>query len=524
MSVLEQYTYDGSRKPDFQTLPTLVVPDEAMPADGTEASGNEGDDREIQIREQLKEKAKANLVEIGRLQRALHAAKKRGLIVILQGMPYSGRTETNQYLKKAMKGGVKIYSYRKGECSHDFLWQMHKKTPKYGNICLMNSSVYADIPETEGGAERVRAFEKYLKASGISVVRIFLHVSSNRQKKRMLEVITTKPGGAPREMPRDKGWRKEYLEQFAEVIAAATPETPWYVIPADSKWYARCLVTEIVRDALRECVGSDEPISVEEQALAIEEMVPEIVEAEVVETAEAVEAVAEEVAVAEGVAAVEEVAAEVPAAVEEAVAEELAPAEMAVAPGAADPETETAEVEVSEDAATVEAVAEEVAVAEGVAAVEETVAEEPAPAEMAVAPGAADPETETAEAEVSEDAATVEETAVEEPTSAEMAVDSEVATPETEPVETTVAIEDVAAEEPAAVEPAVTEEPAAPAAEAPAEPEKKPARRTRRKKAETPPETETAEKKPAARRQRRQGAPKTVEETLARRRKRMGSD
>ena len=59
MSVLEQYTYDGSRKPDFQALPTLVVPDEAMPADGTEASGNEGDDREIQIREQLKAKAKA---------------------------------------------------------------------------------------------------------------------------------------------------------------------------------------------------------------------------------------------------------------------------------------------------------------------------------------------------------------------------------------------------------------------------------------------------------------------------------
>ena len=85
MSVLEQYTYDGSRKPDFQTLPTLVVPDEE-----TEASGNEGDDREIQIREQLKEKAKANLMEIGRLQKAFHAAKKRGLIVILQGMPYSG--------------------------------------------------------------------------------------------------------------------------------------------------------------------------------------------------------------------------------------------------------------------------------------------------------------------------------------------------------------------------------------------------------------------------------------------------
>ena len=428
MSVLEQYTYDGSRKPDFQALPTLVVPDEAMPADGTEASGNEGDDREIQIREQLKAKAKANLVEIGRLQKAFHAAKKRGLIVILQGMPYSGRTETNQYLKKAMKGGVKIYSYRKGECSHDFLWQMHKKTPKYGNICLMNSSVYADIPETEGGAERVRAFEKYLKASGISVVRIFLHVSSNRQKKRMLEVITTKPGGAPREMPRDKGWRKEYLEQFAEVIAAATPETPWYVIPADSKWYARCLVTEIVRDALRECVGSDEPISVEEQALAIEEMVPEIVEAEVVEEAEA--------------------------------------------------------------------------------------SEEPAATEIVVV------ETESEAVEAAEETAVIEENAAEEPASdAEKA-----AAPEAEPA----AVEDVVAAEPAAVEEVIAEaapaeEPAAPE-EVPAEPEKKPARRTRRKKTETPSETETAEKKPAARRQRRQGAPKTVEETLARRRKRMGSD
>ena len=446
MSVLEQYTYDGSRKPDFQTLPTLVVPDEAMPADGTEASGNEGDDREIQIREQLKEKAKANLVEIGRLQKALHAAKKRGLIVILQGMPYSGRTETNQYLKKAMKGGVKIYSYRKGECSHDFLWQMHKKTPKYGNICLMNSSVYADVPETEGGAERVRAFEKYLKASGITVVRIFLHVSSNRQKKRMLEVITTKPGGAPREMPKDKGWRKEYLERFAEVIAAATPETPWYVIPADSKWYARCLVTEIVRDALRECVGSDEPISVEEQVEAIEGMVPEIVEAEVVE----------EAAVEEG-----------PVVVEAAVSENT-----------------EAEESVSTENVTVETESE---AAEKTAVIEEPVAEEEAVAEEASAS-------------------------------------------EAEPAEITAAIEEVTAKEAAAVEEVVAEaapaeEPTAPE-EAPADPEKKPARRTRKKKAETetPSETETAEKKPAARRQRRQGAPKTVEETLARRRKRMGSD
>lgn len=436
MSVLEQYKYDGSKKPDFRTLPTLISPDEEMMRvepksltteglHGTETAETKGEElsgtpeetaavqgEEFQesdavklsenkvnnkegenpVREFLKEKASANLTEIGKLQKAMHAARKRGLIVICHGMPYSGRTEMCRYLRKGMRGGVKIRSYKKGDHLHDFLWQMHKNVPKYGNICLMKGSVYDDIAGTEGGAERVAAFEKYLKDSGISVVRIFLNVSAKRQKKRMIEVITTKPGGAPRQVPQDKGWRKEFLDRFAELIAAATDETPWYIIPADSKWYARCLVTEIVRDALRECVRAEQP--------------------------------------AEN-----------------------------------DSASEPAPIEVQDDT-----VAEQVS--EEIPAVEEPAAES------------------------AEEVPAVEEPAVE-------PVEEMPMTKEPDSV-------------PASADEQAVSEPAA---------EKKPVRRTRRKKAETPDaEVQPAEKKPAARRTRRQGAPKTVEETLARRRKRMDSE
>ena len=396
MSKVEEYRYDGSVRPDFQSLPTFAKP--AGDLSVTEAA---------EYTELLKERAAANLAEIASLQRAFREAKKRGLVIILHGMPYSGKSETGRYLKKGMGKGVKLCSYERGQNERDFLWQMHRRMPKYGKVCIMGGSVYSDIPDGEGRAAMVKAFEKYLKESGISVIRVFLHVSAKRQKKRMLEVITTKPGGSPREMPSDKNWRREYLDRFADTIeVAATPDSPWYIVPADSKWYLRCIVTELVRDELRSCVN-----------LQAEECEAEAAAAEV---------------------AAEEEPAEVEA--------EAAVAEAAVEEEPAETEAEAAVAEV--------AVEEEPAETEAEAAVAEAVVEEK-PAEV--------------EAETAVAGAAVEE----------------------KPAET-----------------------------AEAEP-KKPARRTRRKKAET--EAGAAEEKPAGRPVRRQGPPKTVEETLAKRRRRNSS-
>ncbi|MBP3876789.1 MAG: hypothetical protein J6E44_02380, partial [Lachnospiraceae bacterium] len=339
MSKVEVYRYDGSVRPDFQSLPTVAKP-----------AGDLSETEAAEYTEFLKEKASANLAEIKSLQRGLREAGKRSLVVILHGMPYSGKSETGRYLKKGMGKGVKLCSYESGRNERDFLWQMHRRMPKYGKVCIMSGSVYSDIPDGEGRAPVVKAFEKYLKESGISVIRVFLHVSAKRQKKRMLEVITTKPGGSAREMPTDKNWRREYLDRFADTIeAAATPGSPWYIIPADSKWYLRCIVTELVRDELRACVSLQAEAGEAEAASA---------EETVVEAAPAAEVSAEDVpveAAAESVPA-EEVPAEV---VVEAAPVEEVPAEVVVeaAPAGEAPEEEKP-VEVEAEAAPAEVVVE----------------------------------------------------------------------------------------------------------------------------------------------------------------------
>ena len=327
MSKVEEYRYDGSVRPDFQSLPTFAKP-----------AGDLSETEAAEYTEFLKERAAANLAEIASLQRAFREAKKRGLVIILHGMPYSGKSETGRYLKKGMGKGVKLCSYDRGQNERDFLWQMHRRMPKYGKVCIMGGSVYSDIPDGEGRAAMVKAFEKYLKESGISVIRVFLHVSAKRQKKRMLEVITTKPGGSPREMPSDKNWRREYLDRFADTIAeAATSDSPWYIVPADSKWYLRCIVTELVRDELRSCVNLQAEESEAEEAAA--EVAAEEEPAEVeAEAAVAEAAVEEEPAETEAEAAVAE------AVVEEKPAE--VEAETAVAGAAVEEKpAETAEAE-----------------------------------------------------------------------------------------------------------------------------------------------------------------------------------
>ena len=365
MSKVEVYRYDGSVRPDFQSLPTVAKP-----------AGDLSETEAAEYTEFLKEKASANLAEITSLQRGLREAGKRSLVVILHGMPYSGKSETGWYLKKGMGKGVKLCSYESGRNERDFLWQMHRRMPKYGKVCIMSGSVYSDIPDGEGRAPVVKAFEKYLKESGISVIRVFLHVSAKRQKKRMLEVITTKPGGSAREMPTDKNWRREYLDRFADTIeAAATPGSPWYIIPADSKWYLRCIVTELVRDELRACVSLQAEAGEAEAASA-----EETAEETVVEAAPAAEVSAADVPVE--------------AAAESVPAEEV-PAEVVVeaAPAGEAPEEEKP-VEVEAEAASAEEVPAEVIVEATPA--EEVPAEE-VPAEVVVE--AAPAEEKPAEAE-----------------------------------------------------------------------------------------------------------------------------
>ena len=166
------------------------------------------------------------------------------------------------------------------ELAHDFLWRANRALPPRGSIAIFNRSYYEDVlvvqvhdlqktyrmpPRTTdvGQGEffrrryrQIRDYERYLHENGYRVLKIFLNVSKEKQKERFLERI---------EIP-EKNWKfsksdlkerarfDEYAKIIGEVITAtATPDCPWYVVPADQKWYTRYLVSELVTRTLREC-------------------------------------------------------------------------------------------------------------------------------------------------------------------------------------------------------------------------------------------------------------------------------
>ena len=179
--------------------------------------------------------------------------------------------------------GVRVTSFKQPnseELSHDFLWRVHKALPSRGSIAIFNRSYYEDVlvvqvhdlqktykmpPRTLEGSKKeffqkryrqIRHYEQYLYENGYRIVKIFLHVSKEEQKKRFLQRIDNPAKNWKFSLSdvKERAHFAEYLDTFQEVIdATATPESPWYALPADQKWYTRYLVSEIVVDSLRQC-------------------------------------------------------------------------------------------------------------------------------------------------------------------------------------------------------------------------------------------------------------------------------
>ena len=185
-------------------------------------------------------------------------------------------------IKHVMSGinpqGCQVYSFKSPsteELDHDYLWRTNKCTPERGRIGIFNRSYYEEVlvvrvhPQFLKGQklppalvtkqvwneryEDIAAFERYLGRNGIAVVKFFLHVSKKEQKKRFLERL---------DMP-DKNWKfssadarerehwDEYMRAYEDMIrATATKEAPWYVVPADNKWFTRIVVAAAIIEAL----------------------------------------------------------------------------------------------------------------------------------------------------------------------------------------------------------------------------------------------------------------------------------
>jgi PPK2 family polyphosphate:nucleotide phosphotransferase len=215
------------------------------------------------------------------LQEKLYAQDLWAVLLIFQGMDAAGK---DGVVKHVMSGvnpqGCEVHSFKtpsSEELDHDYLWRTHNKVPQRGKIGIFNRSYYEEVlvvrvhphilgaqklPESlvtkhiwENRYEDINAFERYLTRNGTVIRKFFLHVSKKEQKKRFLERLEDSKKNWKFSMAdvKERGYWKDYQEAYEEMIRnTATKHAPWYVIPADNKWYSQLIVASAIITALEE--------------------------------------------------------------------------------------------------------------------------------------------------------------------------------------------------------------------------------------------------------------------------------
>ena len=219
--------------------------------------------------------------EMSELQEQMYAQNKHSLLIIFQAMDAAGKDSAIKYTMSGLNPqGCQVYSFKQPnpeELDHDFIWRHYKALPERGRIGIHNRSHYENVlvckvhPEyvlNEGfiaadsidanfWKERynsIRDFEKHISNNGTVIIKFFLNVSKKEQKKRFLERI---------DQP-NKNWKfssadideralwDEYMKVYEEAINATSEDyAPWYIIPADKKWFTRIAISRIIIDTFK---------------------------------------------------------------------------------------------------------------------------------------------------------------------------------------------------------------------------------------------------------------------------------
>jgi PPK2 family polyphosphate:nucleotide phosphotransferase len=205
---------------------------------------------------------------LSKLQYKLFADKTQAILIILQGVDASGKDGTIRNVMKAFNPqSCKVVSFKKPnekEISHDYLWRIHRCIPAKGEIMVFNRSHYEDvlsvrvnkiIPEVSLSKRynQINDFEKYLFENNIKIIKLFLHISKDEQKKRLEERIKD-PLKQWKFTESDiigyKLW-KQYILAYEEMFSkCSTKQIPWYIIPANNKWFRNYTVAKIIINAL----------------------------------------------------------------------------------------------------------------------------------------------------------------------------------------------------------------------------------------------------------------------------------
>lgn len=215
-----------------------------------------------------KKELEKHIEETYRLQHVMYAENKHAVLIVLQGMDTAGKDSTIQHVMRGLNPqGCSVTSFKvptPEELDHDFLWRIEAAVPRIGEFGIFNRSHYEDVvmPKVhktlptaviEKRYGQINEFEKTLSENGTTILKFFLHISKEEQKKRLLERINDPTKNwkmNPQDMKERELWDR-YMEAYEEALnKCSKPHAPWYVIPSEHKWLRNLSVSQIIVDKL----------------------------------------------------------------------------------------------------------------------------------------------------------------------------------------------------------------------------------------------------------------------------------
>jgi len=230
-------------------------------------------------KEESSEEIKKDIKKLRVMQDMLYARSEHAVLIIFQALDAAGKDSTiNHVMSGINPQGCNVISFKSPsaeELKHDYMWRINKKLPPRGHICIFNRSYYEEVLITKVHPEFILAekipgvnsiaavngefwdrrygeicdYEKYLSNNGFTIIKFFLNISKGEQKKRFLKRIEQKEKNwkfSASDMKERVLWN-EYQKAFEKAIAStATEKNPWYIIPADNKWFMRLAVSKII--------------------------------------------------------------------------------------------------------------------------------------------------------------------------------------------------------------------------------------------------------------------------------------
>jgi PPK2 family polyphosphate:nucleotide phosphotransferase len=211
-----------------------------------------------------------NIARLTELQYRLYAENRRALLVVLQGMDASGKDGTVRHVMTGVNPqSCRVTSFKvptAEERAHDFLWRIHRAVPARGEIGIFNRSHYEDVlivrvhhlvPKREWAQRyrRINEFEAMLTENGVRVLKFFLHISKDEQRDRLQARLADRTRNwkfNPADLAERKLW-KDYQCAYEDALSqCSTAAAPWFVIPANKKWFRNLAVSQIIVETLEQ--------------------------------------------------------------------------------------------------------------------------------------------------------------------------------------------------------------------------------------------------------------------------------